>query len=512
MANKKFSEFDLKTSRNDVSHIVGYNGSENVRITSSDFTSDDGITFKFPIESGQTISENDFVMLNNSGEILEVASTGTVPLTIPIGSGAEYSQTLAPSQDRDNLVRFVDNTENFILFFTSGGASHFQGGRVDDLGNFTYLNSPILQAAATSIEFDIDETTFGQSVVRGCCSYGKSTDSNLYAMAFEYTVATQSFVFGAEIDFGGNLEDSDTAGNITNLGAGKYILVSTRSNVTFIITVAGLVITKQANTTIPSNRERGHFVKISNDKVIFCVASPSYNAAAYIFDISGNVITIGNQSTSTWMNFNFSAATRQIDSNNIFYICAPGTGFGENNFISQQTYDPINDIVVFNNNRLQLDTAIIVTDISYDPTTNIVIASGRTSANIPSASIINFASSSIINKTVGVSSGNQNGMGVNSQGDVVFNYNNANKGTTSYGRLGDIVSNLDPEKTIGVASDSLGNVEINGSVITNSILDLTVNSKVYVDGTGVISTTKSDGAISIGFAITTTSFILTITR
>jgi len=37
MANKKFSEFDLKTNRNDVSHIVGYNGSENVRITSSDF-------------------------------------------------------------------------------------------------------------------------------------------------------------------------------------------------------------------------------------------------------------------------------------------------------------------------------------------------------------------------------------------------------------------------------------------------------------------------------------------
>ena len=103
-------------------------------------------------------------------------------------------------------------------------------------------------------------------------------------------------------------------------------------------------------------------------------------------------------------------------------------------------------------------------------------------------------------------------MGINSQGDVVFNYNNANKGTTSYGTVGDILSNLDPEKTIGVASDSLGNVEISGSVITNSSLNLTINSKVYVDGTGVISTTKSDGAISIGFAITTTSFILTITR
>jgi hypothetical protein len=103
-------------------------------------------------------------------------------------------------------------------------------------------------------------------------------------------------------------------------------------------------------------------------------------------------------------------------------------------------------------------------------------------------------------------------MGINSQGDVVFNYNNANKGTTTYGQLGDILSNLDPQKTIGVASDSLGNVKINGSVITNPSLNLTVNSKVYVDGTGLISTTNSDGAINIGFAITTTSFILTITR
>jgi len=39
MANKKFSEFELKTNRSDVSHIVGYNGSENVRITPSNFFS-----------------------------------------------------------------------------------------------------------------------------------------------------------------------------------------------------------------------------------------------------------------------------------------------------------------------------------------------------------------------------------------------------------------------------------------------------------------------------------------
>ena len=36
MANKKFSEFELKTSASDVSHLVGYNGLENVRISPND--------------------------------------------------------------------------------------------------------------------------------------------------------------------------------------------------------------------------------------------------------------------------------------------------------------------------------------------------------------------------------------------------------------------------------------------------------------------------------------------
>ena len=37
MANKKFSEFELKTTTSNVSHIVGYNGAENVRITPANF-------------------------------------------------------------------------------------------------------------------------------------------------------------------------------------------------------------------------------------------------------------------------------------------------------------------------------------------------------------------------------------------------------------------------------------------------------------------------------------------
>jgi hypothetical protein len=475
----------------------------------------DGLTHKFPIQSGQTISKNEFVQLNDAGAIFGVEETGSVPITIPIGSPEEYSQTLNPNQSRDNLVRFIDNDENFILFFAvsgAGGGCYFQGGRVDSLGNFTYLNAPTqVEPVSEIIEFDIDETSFGQPIVKGCFTYGGTSSSNLFAQAFEYTVTTQTFVFGIQIDLGINLVDNDSSGLITNIGAGKYVIASTRGNKTFIITVAAnLAITKLADTTIPSNRERGHFVKISNDKVIFLVLNSSYFQAAYIFDTSGNSVTIGNSSASSWNNFNFSAATRQIDSENNFYMCSPGSG-GGNRLVSQQTYDVLNDIVVFNNNRLELDTSIFVSDIAFNPATDVTVVSGNTSLTA-TAAIIDFGTSTIINKVVGVSTGNQNSSAINSNGDIVFNYSNGNIGTTSYGKLGDILSDLDPEKTIGVASDGLGNVEISGSVITDSSLALVINKTVYVNGVGSISTTFSDGSIAIGYSISSTSFILNINK
>ena len=42
MANKKFSEFDLKTASGDVGFVVGYNGTDNVRIAPSDLTGGGG--------------------------------------------------------------------------------------------------------------------------------------------------------------------------------------------------------------------------------------------------------------------------------------------------------------------------------------------------------------------------------------------------------------------------------------------------------------------------------------
>ena len=44
MANKKFSDFDLKTNSADVAFVVGFNGTDNVRIAPSDLSSGGGAT------------------------------------------------------------------------------------------------------------------------------------------------------------------------------------------------------------------------------------------------------------------------------------------------------------------------------------------------------------------------------------------------------------------------------------------------------------------------------------
>lgn len=482
----------------------------------------DGLTHKFPIQSGQTISKNQFVQLDDAGAIFGVKATGSVPISLPIGLTQTYSEEVAPEQDRDNLVRWIDDT-NFIFFFSHYDSStrsyeaYLIGGSVDKDGTFSYKKEPTIVSDGRYIEFDLDKTTLSNIVVNGLCSTVSNTrNAPAKGIAFEYTIETQEFKLGEPFteDYGSG--DSRNFVATDNLGAGKYLLASTYrdTQAVYIANVTNLEITISVKTPILSSQGRGNIVNINDEKAILLFLSSSGKIQSTILNIDGNVITIGNTSIAPEETFNGYQATSKLTANNKFY-CATTERNGAR--VIEPTYDTASDTVIWGTKGVVIGNgfALFNTDMSFYPTTNVVVVSGVEN-NVPVLNIVDFASASVIGKTVGTTSGNNVGCDVNSIGGVVFSYasdgGQTATGLSSYGTLGDIVSTLDPERTIGVASDSLGNVEISGSVITDSSLALVINKTVYVNGLGILSTTNADGSIAVGYSISSTSFILNISK
>ena len=483
----------------------------------------DSLIHKFPIKNGQTIVENTFVQLDNNGEIFNIESTGSIPLQFPIGSGKQYSSTTSPSDTANNLVQFVDDAQNFIMFYThriqsSDYDGMFIGGQVDSLGAFDIKNEPVKGNDGRYINFDIDQTTYGQSTVKGLCTFSVTSSQPLSAQVFEYDVATQVFTFGQTQVIDSNLGGNTYGKGLVNVGSDKYLVSGggySNDEEVFILTVSGTVITKQTPTVVPQNQGNTTFLKITNDKVIQLSKAPNYTIQAQVLSISGNTISLGTVSSSSWEEYGYIYDTDKLDSNNRFYLYQQDNMGGGNGYIHQQTYDSVTDTVSFDNVSTRLTNRLSPTDMFFDLVTDKIVISGAVNYSIPSVSVMKFGAN-VINSTIGIASQQFVGAGMNSFGNLVFNYNaggnSSSLGTASYGTVGDIVSNLDYSGLIGVATDSVGNVKISGSVVTDSNLTLAINQDVYVDGNGVVSTTYSNTGSVIGYAISSTSYILNINK
>ena len=125
MANKKFSEFELKTTTSNVSHVVGYDGVENVRITPANFLDTTGGPY-LPLAGGLMVgntTHNDNVksIYGDSGD-LEIYHSGAGSYIVDNGTG-----NLDIRADSLSLLNAAGN-EYYARFYTNGAAYLYNNG------------------------------------------------------------------------------------------------------------------------------------------------------------------------------------------------------------------------------------------------------------------------------------------------------------------------------------------------------------------------------------------------
>ena len=113
MANKKFSEFELKTTTSNVSHIVGYNGAENVRITPANFLDTTGgpyLPLAGGIMVGNTTHNDNVKSIYGTGSDLEIYHDGGNSFIRDLGTG-----NLLIDSNGAQLKLRVNTTESALI-------------------------------------------------------------------------------------------------------------------------------------------------------------------------------------------------------------------------------------------------------------------------------------------------------------------------------------------------------------------------------------------------------------
>lgn len=466
---------------------------------------------RFPVETGKTITKDAVVMLNNSGEVYPIEFTGSTPFELPIGQ--EYIWGAGINPQNPTNTHFVAEKEFIINYEAPGAGTQVIGGSVDSAGVFTYGASIIINPTNNpySVASAIDGSTYGQPTVSGISL--SFFNNGTFATAFTYDRATKTFTKGSVLQTG-LVGGTNTGLAITSIDAGRYIVSSAADKDVYLLTVSGTTIIKTTTLPVPNSVRGSAITKISDTKVVVLYIQNTFKNEAQIVNISGDTLTLGNLATSTYENFGSDfLATPILSLAGKFYPTnSISSGFAQNLALYEYSYNAGTDTISINNTPIIEPTSNFnATDLAYYQPTNRIIASGSFNSN-PVIVIIDFDTSTFAEQTLNFDkSGSSGSSAIDADGDIVCVYRDYVDGTSSYGRIGDIVSNLDPTKRLGVAAES-GSVSVGvslaGSIATSSSGGLTPNGSAFVAQTGVISATTSFDAINIGKAISTTDYLL----
>jgi hypothetical protein len=442
--------------------------------------------------------------------VYPIEFTGSIPLELPVGQ--EHIWGVGTNPQNPTNTHFVAEKEFIINLEAANAGTQVIGGSVDSAGVFTYGTATTINATNNPyvIASAIDGSTYGQSTVSGMSL--SFFNNGTFATAFTYVVATKTFTVGSVLQLG-------TAGGsypgiaITSIDAGRYIVSSATDKEVYLLTVSGTTTTKTTTLSVPNMYRRSAITKISNTKVVVLYLKNNWKTDAQIVDISGATLSLGNLATSTYDNYNDFFTTPILSLAGKFYPTNMiSSGFAQNFGLYEYSYNAETDTISINNTPAIEPTANFnATDLAYYQPTNRIIASGSFDNN-PAVVIIDFDNSTFTPQALDFNgNGNSGSSAIDEDGDIVVVYNDMNNGASIYGQIGNILSNLDPTKRLGVAAES-GSVSVGvslaGSVATSSSGGLTPNGSVFVSQEGVICGTTSFDAINIGKAISSNEYLL----
>ena len=350
MANKKFSEFNLKTSNTDVQFVVGYNGSENVRISPSDVLGDylpltggtltgtlTGTTFIGNVTGDVTgdltgnadtstkiasITNSDIVQLttsqtltNKSGDISQwtndanySTTTGTVT---PTSTDTFTNKSGAISQWTNDSGYLTSESDSQTLSFSSPSISITGGNSI----NISALTTGLITASSTD------------TLTNKSGSNNQWTNDSGYITSYvdtTYTAGTGLLLTGTVFSntITNNNQLTNGAGYTTNLGT-----------VTSVATGDGLsggTITSTGNLTVDSTVVRTAGTQAIGGAKTFTdniVVTGSTTPTGGIIDSNGDLGTAGQvlSSTGTALDWIDAAAGGGVDGISSVYVAGVGT-------------------------------------------------------------------------------------------------------------------------------------------------------------------------------------------
>ena len=163
MANKKFSEFELKTTTSNVSHVVGYDGVENVRITPANFLDTTGGPY-LPLAGGTMTGITQFNDHTQHGDQVKAKFGASNDLEIYHDANNSYVSDVGTGNLRiratDLRLESASLIHNFLIATESAGVQIF----FNDAEKFKTTSTGI--SVTGNGTFSAGSTVSGMSTVR----------------------------------------------------------------------------------------------------------------------------------------------------------------------------------------------------------------------------------------------------------------------------------------------------------------------------------------------------------